>query len=700
MSDLEDNIRALPRTEPPHGWEHAPVADDWRLRGFADTDSIHLDGIVATTEPIEARASGRIVAIDAAKQWVRTEIAVYRLGWCHHRLPPAIRVVKARDWQSAWCEAMTITDSHTLPNWVWSAVIAAGDQISGWQAKRQAAAAVGEYLGAVGRWRLARPWWLLATDGSQQSAIRNAHEILVGVLDTDKSDEGRAAVAAWEKLAAAPVPVEPDDTVRNAWKLYNADAINRLRGDGVLAEVFVEDKEEAATAGIGWRAHDVPDEPEIPLVIRILETSWTWREAAQMLLDASPVEVRAIAEVRGLMNAEGAARIAIANEMKLDRWEAGKHDEAHAWKLLATDPNNRGERGAIKTMLELASVGHKVSGAVTAWQIFADDPNDASNPNDPVGSAWRSYGRETLKVEIKKTLEPKSPAPDHQTGIIVIREIGGAQESTHAKEAARAFKALVGQRIPLTTTPDLAAVRTALHAEFPHLISQINILLSDLAAGEPIRLRNTLLVGEPGGGKTRLVRRLTAALRIGLHRFDGAGSSDSTFAGCPRHWSSAEHSVPLEAIRRYKIANPILLVDEIDKSSRGSHNGSLTDALMPFLESESAGVYPDPYVQSDVDLSRVSYLLTANDDTKLPSPLRDRLRVIKLPLPTVDHLPALARCIVDDLAAEAGGDRRWFADLNDGELAVAEGLWTTGSVRRLRAIVERIVAYREQRPRH
>lgn len=159
--------------------------------------------------------------------------------------------------------------------------------------------------------------------------------------------------------------------------------------------------------------------------------------------------------------------------------------------------------------------------------------------------------------------------------------------------------------------------------------------------------------------------------------------------------------MPLDAVRRYGIANPILMVDEIDKAGRrGGHNGTLADALIPFLESETARAQPDPYLQTDVCLEHVSYLLTANSVEDLPSPLRDRLRIIKLPRPDREHMPALARGIIADVARERGGDPRWWPELDDVELAIAEELWAGGSVRKLRAIVERILAYRERAPRH
>jgi ATP-dependent Lon protease len=144
----------------------------------------------------------------------------------------------------------------------------------------------------------------------------------------------------------------------------------------------------------------------------------------------------------------------------------------------------------------------------------------------------------------------------------------------------------------------------------------------------------------------------------------------------------------------------LCLIDEIDKSGNSRHNGRLEHVLMPFLEKETAKNYPDPYVESDLNLSHVGYVLTCNSVDEIPAPLRDRLRIVRLPDPGREHLPALARCIVADIAKEQGGDPFWWPMLDDGELLVAERLWKGGSVRRLSAVVERILAYRESNPRN
>jgi ATP-dependent Lon protease len=278
-----------------------------------------------------------------------------------------------------------------------------------------------------------------------------------------------------------------------------------------------------------------------------------------------------------------------------------------------------------------------------------------------------------------------------------MREVGGTKETTTAKECIREFKDIVGRRLPLALAPDMTRVRSTLHDEFPYAQQQVDLLLTGMIEGEPIKWRHALLVSKPGSGKSRLARRVAEELGVGLHRFDGSGSSDNAFGGTPRRWSSGEHCTPLEAVRRHKIANVLCLIDEIDKSGKSRHNGRLEHVLMPFLEKETAKNYPDPYVESDLNLSHVGFFLTCNSVDEIPAPLRDRLRVIRLPDPGREHLAALVRSIVTDLGKE---DPRWTPMLDDGECAIAETLWKGGSVRRLVAIVERILAYREAKPRN
>jgi hypothetical protein len=259
-----------------------------------------------------------------------------------------------------------------------------------------------------------------------------------------------------------------------------------------------------------------------------------------------------------------------------------------------------------------------------------------------------------------------------------------------------AYKAVVGCQTPLVMTPDLKDIRQTLLNEYPHAAKAIDTMLGDLRPGEPLAFRPFLLVGEPGCGKSRLIRRLGELMGFKVRRYDAAASSDNAFGGSPKRWSNTTACFPLTAIAESRMANVVILVDEIDKGGQ-STAGSLAQALMPFLERETAVSYPDPSFEVECDLSWVNYALTANDDSKLLSPLRDRLRVIRVPSPGREHIQSLSRSILADLAVELNIPAAFLTPLAPDELSVVSKMWGgNGSVRKLQKIIRGTVTARDE----
>jgi ATP-dependent Lon protease len=132
----------------------------------------------------------------------------------------------------------------------------------------------------------------------------------------------------------------------------------------------------------------------------------------------------------------------------------------------------------------------------------------------------------------------------------------------------------------------------------------------------------------------------------------------------------------------------ILLIDEIEKAGTSSRNGRLWDALLPFLERETAARYRDVSLDAELDLSWVLHIATANSIESLPDPLRDRYRVVKVPLPRLVDLPQLATIVLQELAIEAG-EQGFIWPLAGNEQAVIRRAWEKAgfSIRALQKIV-------------
>lgn len=237
--------------------------------------------------------------------------------------------------------------------------------------------------------------------------------------------------------------------------------------------------------------------------------------------------------------------------------------------------------------------------------------------------------------------EPEEP------GVVVMPKDKASKLNVYQSE----FKDLVDAKLPLRLAGDIGAVRRVLVAEYPHAVGAIDAVLRELREDKPVRLTPILLMGPAGAGKSRLVRRIADLLGIGVYRYDGSGASDNMFGGSPKGWGNTVPSAPARAVNQMRIANPIVMVDEIEKAGTSSRNGRLWDALLTFLERETAARYRDVSLDAELDLSWVSHIATADSIENLPDPLKDRYRIVKVPAPRLADLPrSQPRCCRSSLS--------------------------------------------------
>jgi ATP-dependent Lon protease len=316
----------------------------------------------------------------------------------------------------------------------------------------------------------------------------------------------------------------------------------------------------------------------------------------------------------------------------------------------------------------------------------------------------RAKQREEEKWKAKEDAERAAAAepaasaeviPDHH--LVVARLSDDQMKNAKLKDIVGPLKGIVNVPLPLVQPPPLHEVRNILMFEFPYAVEVIDFVLTDLVGRTTIRLRPLLLIGDPGGGKSRFARRLGETLGISVWRTDASRSDGAIFAGTDRRWHSAEPCHPLLAVAQGKIACPMVLLDELEKAPTRSDYGRLWDCLLGFLEPETNCRYPDPALQVTLDLSQISYVATANSLDPLPSPIRDRFRVVTFPKPNAGDLDALLPAVISDLAQERGLDRSWMPPLDGDEHAAVTRHWRGGSVRRLRRIVEAILRDRDIR---
>ena len=242
--------------------------------------------------------------------------------------------------------------------------------------------------------------------------------------------------------------------------------------------------------------------------------------------------------------------------------------------------------------------------------------------------------------------------------IYSVADVEKALEDTGRNEGLSTFyekmRQMGGTRFVIK--PSSADALDPLYEQCPNFKDVIDDLKKYLALAvsghEPVQFTPILLLGEPGIGKTHFAKCLAEAMGTG-YVFVSMSSLTAGWilSGASSQWQNAKPGKVASALISGEYANPLMLLDEVDKAGGDSRYDPM-GALYSLLERDTARAFRDEYVEVDMDASHVLWMSTANEACGQPEPNLNRMNVYEVPRPDADASLQIAGHLYAEIVAE------------------------------------------------
>jgi ATP-dependent Lon protease len=202
-----------------------------------------------------------------------------------------------------------------------------------------------------------------------------------------------------------------------------------------------------------------------------------------------------------------------------------------------------------------------------------------------------------------------------------------------------------------------------LYDELPNFHAALDDVKRQLAlcqdSRDALEITPMLLLGPPGIGKTHFAREVAHLLGTGMGFVSMSSlTAGWVLSGASSQWKGARPGKVFETLVDGAYANPVMVVDEIDKA-RGEHAYDPLGALYSLLEHDTAHDFTDEFAEVAIDASQVIWVATANDERAIPEPILNRMSVYEVQAPDRDAARAIALRLYASLRSGHDWGRRF-----------------------------------------
>jgi ATP-dependent Lon protease len=229
-----------------------------------------------------------------------------------------------------------------------------------------------------------------------------------------------------------------------------------------------------------------------------------------------------------------------------------------------------------------------------------------------------------------------------------------------------------------------------LYDELPNFTEVLDDVKRQLAlcqdSRDALEITPMLLLGPPGIGKTHFAREVAQLLGTGMGFISMSSlTAGWVLSGASSQWKGARPGKVFETLVDGAYANPVMVVDEIDKAC-AEHAYDPLGALYSLLEHDTAGAFTDEFAEVAIDASQLIWVATANDERCIPEPILNRMNVFQVEAPDADAARTIALRLYTKLRADHAWGQRFDDTPSDAVLERLSGLapremrraWMTG----------------------